>query len=93
MSLQHLIAGTVSSADVVLIKDELTLSSRLLIHHILTNWVSLESIPYVLGHSFDSPMAVLTLVLRWKRQFSQLPLVGALPSSLLSNLHMDFANE
>lgn len=54
MSLQHLIAGTVASADVVLIKDELALSSRLLVHHILTNWASLSSIPYAPNCSIEA---------------------------------------
>lgn len=54
MALQHLIAGTVASADVVLIKDELTLSSRLLVHHILTNWTLLDTISYALRLAYCS---------------------------------------
>lgn len=48
MAFQHLVAGTVSSAEVILVKDNLTLSSLALSQHLLSSWAQSSAIPYAI---------------------------------------------
>jgi hypothetical protein len=47
MSVQHVVNQSVASADIVLIKDNLMITSRVLSYHFVSSWIQSSSIPQV----------------------------------------------